>query len=479
METTNQTTESDNNENKQVHPYAKAPESKKKIFLVGLFVSIFGAMLQAGAFSTMLPMAAQQIGGMDYYSAAGAISGVLSIVLMPLFGYLSVRSPSIKIPLTVGSFISGAVSMLAVAFAPSMIVIMLAMAFYSPVTAAIFVLGYSIIRDMYRPTTASTYIGVCGMIMMLGMLIGPIGGGALMTMFGWQTLPLAVIPFLVIGAVAIMFSVKAPKEDFEPFKTQNSKFDMVGAVGLVLFLCGIIMGLSFGKNLIPFGTLESNLLFVVSIIGFIILAFAMKKRGSEAIIPTTVLRDRNTVFLTLGNIATNFSNMALFFFIPGYVITVMGYDGLFGGIAVGCMSLAGVALGGFVGSQIGKAESAKTMIFISGILRIVIAVALLFYLASGPTIIGIYVFMLLAGVYNIMATVSYSAGPQVQIPEEYRVQGNSLVQTGQNFGSCFGTGVYTMVMGTFGLAAGMSISIVISIVCAALVSLSALFLKKL
>lgn len=134
------------------------------MLLIGLMFCIFGSMIQSNTFSTLLPYAAKEIGGTEYYSLASTVTGVVSIVLMPLYGYLGARMPEIKRPL------------------------------------------------------------------------------------------------------------------------------------------------------------------IAALVGLIILIVAMKKRGGEAIIPTTALKNRNVIALTLANFFGMASTMALFFFLPSYIINVM--DGM-------------------------------------------------------------------------------------------------------------------------------------------------------
>ena len=58
--------------------------------------------MQSSTLSTMLPMAAEEIGGKDYYSLASTIGAPLSIAAMPLWGYIAARSPHLKVPLFYG-----------------------------------------------------------------------------------------------------------------------------------------------------------------------------------------------------------------------------------------------------------------------------------------------------------------------------------------------------------------------------------------
>lgn len=81
------------------NPFAEAPDGKKRLILFAIFVVILGSMMQSSTLSTMLPMAAGEIGGKDYYSLASTIGAPLSIAAMPLWGYIAARSPHLKVPL--------------------------------------------------------------------------------------------------------------------------------------------------------------------------------------------------------------------------------------------------------------------------------------------------------------------------------------------------------------------------------------------
>ena len=462
-----------------VNPYSLAPDSKKKLMLIGIFFCIFGSMLQSGTLSTMLPLAANDIGGVEYYSLATTVTGVVSIAAMPLYGYLAARSPEIKRTLMAVSYFIGAAVVLVRMFAPHMMVIVIAMLFWGVVSPATFVLGYSVIRDMYDRSTAGKYLGVCGTLMMLANLLGPIGGGGLMTALGWRSLNMVIWPIMLIGGVLVLMGVKVTKEDMAPFARKGSSFDTVGTIGLTIFLAGLILGLSLGTNLVRFGTTGSFALFGASLVGLVILIFAMRKRQGEAIIPTPALKNRNVVAFTLANFFGMFSTMALFFFLPSYIINSMGGNGLQAGIAMACMSLIGVFLGPAVGKSIGKAGSAKKMLSISAVLRMVVAAVLILYLSPDANYYVICAIMLIAGFYNITHSVSFSAGPQVQLPEDLRVQGNAVIQTGQNLGSGVGTAFYSVIIGLFGFTGGMPISIGFSILFAAATLVCALFLRPL
>ena len=466
-----------------VNPFSKAPDGKKKLFLVGLMLAVFGSICQSTTLSTMLPLAAQDIGGQDIYALASALGAPLGIVGMPLYGYIAARNPSIKIPLMVFSYLVGCAVLLLRIFAFNMWVIIIAMVLWGLVSPATFVLGYSLIRDMYDAKKAGGYLGMCGTAMMLASLIGPIGGGALMTALGWRGINYVILPIMLIGAILIAISVKVTKEEAAPFARAGSSFDFLGTIGLTLFLGGLILGLALGTGMAPYGSMVSNILFALAIIGLVILIVAMKNKGAGAIIPTPALKNRNVLAFTAANFCGMFSNMALFFFLPSFIIYVMGGDGLQAGIVMAAMSALGVFISPWVGTQIGKQGTARTILAFSAIVRAATNIILVVYLiaagAEANWIVLAVLTLTLAGLYNATHTVSFSAGPQVQLPEDLRLQGNSVIQAGQNLGSGVGTAIYSVIIGMMGITGGMPVALIVAAVFAGLTLIAALFLQKL
>lgn len=461
------------------NPFTEAPDGKKRLILFAIFVAILGSMMQSSTLSTMLPMAAGEIGGKDYYSLASTIGAPLSIAAMPLWGYIAARSPHLKVPLFMVSMAAGVVTMVLRLFAPSMAMVIVAMVFWGFVSPGIFVVGYALIRDMYDAQKAGVYLGVCSTIMMIAMIAGPVGAGALMTYVGWRSLNILILPFMVLALVLPIFGVKVTKEQAAHLAYGGGAFDILGTVALTIGLGGLILYLSMGTSLLPFLSLGSNVLLAVTIAALALMVGVIIKKKESAIIPTQALRNRNVLAFTAANFCANFSNMAAFFFLPSFIIYVLGGTGTDSGLVMACFSVVGVFLGPIVGKAIGKSGSAKLMLSASAVLRVVVSLSLILVLTNFPTVPALMGMMLVAGLYNSLHGVSFSAGPQVQLPGELRVQGNSVIQCGQNFGSGVGTAVYTVIIGMFGITGGMPVALIVAAVFGGLTLLFAMMLKKL
>ena len=119
------------------------------------------------------------------------------------------------------------------------------------------------------------------------------------------------------------------------------------------------------------------------------------------------------------------------------------------------------------------------MLMVNGALRAILMVVLVFILGPNTPIWMLMLFMLCAGIYNGVNGPCFSAGPQLQLPSDLRVQGNSLIQCGQNFGSGVGTAIYTAIIGVFGITGGMPIALIVAAIFGAMICICAVFLQKL
>lgn len=464
---------------KSTNPFMVAPTAKKTITLVGIYIAVVGSIVQSSTLSTLLPVAVGEIGGLDYYSLASTLSGIVSVAVMPLWGYLGAKNPAIKRPLFTASLLVGAAVIFARALAPTMMALVVPSTLWGFVSAGIFVLGYSMIRDMYDQKKAGTYLGACGTMMAIGMLAGPVMGGFIMDVASWRIVCHVIWPILLVGGIMIFFGVKATKEETASMASASGKFDTSGTIAVVVFLTALISALSLGTSFAPFGGMASNVLFAVALVALVALVLVIRKKQGDAIIPATALKNRNTLSFGIANFFCMFSNMAVFFFLPMYVITVMGHTATEAGLVTTVYSFVGLFLSPILGRMIGKAGNARGVLSFGCIMRIVVASALLLFVAPDANIFVIYVIMVVAGCYNSVQSSAFSAGPQIQLPADIRVQGNSIIQVGQNLGGSIGTAIYTVILGVMGVVDGMPVALTVSIITAACALVFALRLRKL
>ena len=279
---------------------------------------------------------------------------------------------------------------------------------------------------------------------------------------------------LTLGALLVFFGVKVTKEQAASMATSSGSFDISGALAVAIFLGCLICGLSLGTTLLPFGGIGSNIVIIVAVAALIWLIVVIRSKKDAAFIPLSALKDRNTIAFTLANFFSNFAQMAVFFFLPMYVLTVIGLSAAEAGLTTTMMSIGGLFMGPLYGRMIGKQMSAKTVLSISAIIRFVVVIALMAICAPDANIFIIYAIMFVAGFYNSASATSFSSGPQIQLNENLRVQGNSIIQVGQNFGGAVGTAAFSLVLASMGIVDGMPVALIL----AAIALICSVMLKK-
>jgi MFS family permease len=438
------------------------------LILIGIYIAALATRFVSTGSFTVLPMAALDIGGMEIYPLASNVSGLVSICAMPVYGYLGKRYPALKPALLAGALTVGAIVLFCVAMAPNMFVIIAVNLFYGVVSGAIFVVAFSLIRDMYDVKQAGIYLGLIGTVTSIGMLVGPALTGLIIDALNWRFAFHVGWPLLLVAVAFILVGVRKNKGGSAAAEASQQKagFDAAGAIALTLFLAGVVLSLSLGRSYVPFGTLANNAMIVLAAVALIALVWIVRKKGNAAFIPSTVFRDRNTSVLACMNLLSNLSTIALSFFMPSYIINVLGGSAFQAGCATATYALLGIFICPALGRLIARHGTARWVFTAGTVVRIGVTLALIAFLRPELSIWAVYGFMLVAGFYSAQQNVTFSTAPQIQIPAELRVQGNSVVQTAQNLGSSIGIAVYTAIMAGFGIASGMLVALTVAVAAA-------------
>ena len=309
------------------------------------------------------------------------------------------------------------------------------------------------IRDRYDRAQAGVYLGLVGTMMAIAQLAGPFLGGLVIDQIGWRVWAAILCAFLLVGGLVILMSVKVTKEQAAPYAVKGGAFDFVGAVIVVVFLAALIIVLSLGSSYVPFGSSLSNTLLVVAAVALVAFIFWLAKKKNDCIVPLNALKDRNTIVLSASYFFHNFGSMSISFFLAGFIMSNCANDpitltigpALTAGIASAMMAILGLFISPVFGKMIAKAGTAKTVMIIGNVARVVVMGAFVLVLVPGVPVWLIFVLMFLAGIFNSQQTVTQSAGPQLCLVPELRTVGNSTAQLFSNLGAGIGMAVFTLL----------------------------------
>ena len=465
--------------------FQAAPNSKKLMTVIGVYCGVMANLLVSMTNSTLFPAAAADIGGMEIYGLAQGVSGILGVCAMPIFGFIAARNPHLKRTLLGLGLGIGAIVLIVRAIAPSMMIIIVANVFWGFVSAGVFAVGFTMIRDVYDRKQAGVYLGLVGTMMSIAMLAGPFLGGIVIDRLGWRVWCWILVAILVIAFIVVMMGVKVTKEEVAHLARKGGAFDFAGAIVITIFLGCLIVALSMGGSYVRFGTPLNTGLLVVALVALIVLAIIIRNKQNDAIIPIDALKDRNTLVLAGANFLHNFGAMTISFFIAGFIMRQLASDpicvtlgpALAAGVASALMAVLGLFLGPIFGKKIAEAGTAKGVMTLGNIFRVVVMAAFVFVLVPGVPVWVIYVLMFLAGVFNSQQQATQSAAPQIMLTPQLRTIGNSTIQLGQNLGAGIGMAVFTLLVG-MDPAGGMRTCMIVALVAWIILFCITFLLKK-
>jgi EmrB/QacA subfamily drug resistance transporter len=122
-------------------------------------------------------------------------------------------------------------------------------------------LGAAIIVEAFPPHERGRALGLVGSIASIGISLGPAVGGLMIGWVGWRWVFLIIVPIGVIAFwAAVRFLVARPPRQI------NQSFDVIGALILLITLCGFALSMTMAQNQ---GFRDSLVLalFIFSIVG--------------------------------------------------------------------------------------------------------------------------------------------------------------------------------------------------------------------
>jgi len=435
-------------------------------------------IIDATGGATLLPQAALEIGGTDIWPMAQTLPAIFGLSGMALFGYICARQPHLKRPLFIAFFLIGAVIMFVRGTATNMWMVVIPSMFFVLVTVAIYVPGYTIVRDMYDRKTAGIFLGFVAMMQGIALLIGPILAGFIAEYSNWRYMFFISATLMVITALLMIGGVRVTKEEGLRLAAVSGKFDAVGAVWITIFLSTLICLLSM-TNYIPLGSPFSIILMVACVISLIFLVRVIRAKKEHAILPAHVLKDKNTRLLFLMNTIFTFSAMGPSVFLPTYMMFVMGASPSQAGIAASVYAIAGIVIGPWIGKMMAVRGTAREVVMFGSMLRLAVQLTLFFFVQPDSPLWYVYIIMGIGGIYSAIGGVMPAVAPQIQLKEEVRILGNSIVQMGASLGPPIGISIFTAIITNMGPAVGFKIVLLLTSLISILEFIFAVPLKKL
>jgi MFS family permease len=267
----------------------------------------------------------------------------------------------------------------------------------------------------------------------VGAATGPLIGGLITTAITWR----AAFVFQALVVVSIVFLSRGIRDPIAPDPTRP--FDIVGALlsalGLIIFVLGI---LAADNNV----TLMATLLVIGATIlgGFFLWIRARERAGTEALLSTTLFRNRTS---NLGLVTQNVQWLMLMgtsFVVSAYLQVVRGYNAIQTGVIFTAATL-GILVSSLAAGRLARRFQQRTLILTGFVITIAGVGFLLGIVTHSPSPWAFAPGLLLIGLgLGIMLTPSVNV-VQSAFPEERQGEISGLSRSVSNLGSSFGTAV--------------------------------------
>ena len=297
----------------------------------------------------------------------------------------------------------------------------------------------SILITVFDDTERRKAMTAWSAVAMVGLVGGPVLGGALIAWFWWGAVFLINVP---IAAVAIVAAIVLMPESKGPWQRPDPLGAVLSAVGMTALVWSIIELPRSG--LAHPGTSGALAIAVLSLVAFVV----WERRTPNPMVPLALFRDRAFSGGSLAMTLVQVGNGGLLLVLTQYLQYVLDYTPTRAGLAFIPMAIASLAfntLGATLGSRIGNRALAVT-----GLVVIAAGFGVLATLSTGDGFAMLAAALCLIGAGGGLAMPAITTALMGAVPPEQAGVGSALNDTIQQAGAALGIAVLgSIVTGAF------------------------------
>jgi len=230
------------------------------------------------------------------------------------------------------------VALLLVAFSPSFGAMLLFRFLQGVGAALVLSCGVALVTNLYGEERRSRALGIYTMMFSLGLMLGPLLGGALTAAWDWPAVfwfraPIAVVALLLLRGMPASPSLHAA-----------DRFDMAGGVALVFALVTMLLAIN---RVGEFSAVWFAVLSAAALAAFVF----REQRAARPIIAVEILKQPGFALLNLVSVLANLAAFSVWLLVPYFLARLPSYSLTESGIIL-ATAAAGAVLAAPIGGRI-------------------------------------------------------------------------------------------------------------------------------
>jgi EmrB/QacA subfamily drug resistance transporter len=211
----------------------------------------------------------------------------------------------------------------------------------------------------------------------LGLPLGPIAGGALLSRFSWGSVFWVNVPIAVVAFAGVALLIPASH------RPARRRLDLPGAIIGSAALTGVVYGLIRGSGQ---GWRAWPIASVLAGLALLVVFFAVEQRQTTPLVDTHLFQDKGYAWGTVAGVGVSVVLYGLLFTLPQFFQSVQGFSALSTGLRLVPL-MVGLVLGGLIAGIAQRALGARVVLAVGLSLLAAGALALAFVSAQSSYVL--------------------------------------------------------------------------------------------